>query len=142
MKCKFEQNSPKLSKSLSTESTDLSEHQQGALNMKDINANKKAEWIALNEIVVDRGSTPYLSNLELYLNDYLITVVQGDGIIISTTTGSTAYAMAAGASMCHPSVPALIICPICPHSLSFRPIIIPAGVELRVSVLLAYILFY
>ena len=47
--------------------------------------------------------------------------------------GSTAYAVAAGASMIHPSVPAIMVTPICPHSLSFRPIVVPAGVELKVS---------
>ena len=45
---------------------------------------------------------------------------QGDGLIVSTPTGSTAYAVAAGASMIHPSVPAVMVTPICPHSLSFR----------------------
>jgi NAD+ kinase len=104
LKCKFEPKTPHISNSSSVDLADsLLEHQTNALNtidIKDMNSNNKSEWIALNEIVVDRGSTPYLSNLELYLNDYLITVVQGDGIIISTTTGSTAYAMAAGASMC------------------------------------------
>jgi NAD+ kinase len=69
----------------------------------------------------------------LYINGYKITSVQGDGLIISTPTGSTAYAMAAGASMCHPSVPSIIIAPICPHSLSFRPIVVPAGVELKIQ---------
>lgn len=51
---------------------------------------------------------------------------------MSTPTGSTAYAAAAGASMIHPSVPAIMVTPICPHSLSFRPIVVPAGVELKV----------
>ena len=55
------------------------------------------------------------------------------GLIISTPTGSTAYAAAAGASMIHPNVPAILIAPVCPHSLSFRPIVVPAGVEVRVS---------
>ena len=59
--------------------------------------------------------------------------VQGDGLIVSTPTGSTAYAVAAGASMIHPSVPAIMVTPICPHSLSFRPIVVPAGVELKVK---------
>jgi len=54
------------------------------------------------------------------------------GLIISTPTGSTAYSAAAGASIVHPNVPAIIIAPICPHSLSFRPIVIPAGVEVKV----------
>lgn len=55
------------------------------------------------------------------------------GVIVSTPTGSTAYAAAAGASMIHPNVPAIMVTPICPHSLSFRPIVVPAGVELMVS---------
>ncbi|MED6240247.1 hypothetical protein ATANTOWER_018098 [Ataeniobius toweri] len=55
------------------------------------------------------------------------------GLIVSTPTGSTAYAVAAGASMIHPNVPAIMITPICPHSLSFRPIVVPAGVELKIN---------
>jgi NAD kinase len=90
--------------------------------------------LSLNEIVISRGPSPFLSNLDLYINDYLVTTVQGDGLIISSPTGSTAYAMAAGASMCHPSVQSIIIAPICPHSLSFRPIVVPAGVELKIAI--------
>lgn len=148
--------------------------------------------LVLNEVVIDRGPSPYLSNIDLYLDGKLITSVQGDGaldcldccrgsfasgessawevgraarparlasvagrptlplagvsgsgstwsflplagLIVSTPTGSTAYAVAAGASMIHPSVPAIMVTPICPHSLSFRPIVVPAGVELKVS---------
>lgn len=81
---------------------------------------------------MDRGPSPYLSNIDLYLDGKHITSVQGDGLIVSTPTGSTAYAVAAGASMIHPSVPAIMVTPICPHSLSFRPIVVPAGVELKV----------
>lgn len=65
---------------------------------------------------------------------FSITIIIYDaGLIISTPTGSTAYAVAAGASMIHPSVPAIMVTPICPHSLSFRPIVVPAGVELKVK---------
>ncbi|XP_078001889.1 NAD kinase isoform X3 [Phascolarctos cinereus] len=85
----------------------------------------------LNEVVIDRGPSSYLSNVDVYLDGHLITTVQGDGVIVSTPTGSTAYAAAAGASMIHPNVPAIMITPICPHSLSFRPIVVPAGVELK-----------
>ena len=88
--------------------------------------------LVLNEVVIDRGPSPYLSNIDLYLDGKHITYVQGDGLIVSTPTGSTAYAVAAGASMIHPSVPAIMVTPICPHSLSFRPIVVPAGVELKV----------
>ncbi|XP_064350247.1 NAD kinase isoform X7 [Camelus dromedarius] len=91
----------------------------------------------LNEVVIDRGPSSYLSNVDVYLDGHLITTVQGDGVIVSTPTGSTAYAAAAGASMIHPNVPAIMITPICPHSLSFRPIVVPAGVELKGPILAA-----
>uniref|UniRef100_G1PNY2 NAD(+) kinase n=1 Tax=Myotis lucifugus TaxID=59463 RepID=G1PNY2_MYOLU len=85
----------------------------------------------LNEVVIDRGPSSYLSNVDVYLDGHLITTVQGDGVIVSTPTGSTAYAVAAGASMIHPNVPAIMITPICPH-VSFRAIVVPAGVELKI----------
>eukprot|EP00099_Drosophila_melanogaster_P025645 NP_725315.1 uncharacterized protein Dmel_CG6145, isoform B [Drosophila melanogaster] len=90
--------------------------------------------LVLNEVVINRGPSPYLSNIDIFLEGKYITSVQGDGLIVSTPTGSTAYAAAAGASMIHPSVPAILVTPICPHSLSFRPIVVPAGVELKISI--------
>uniref|UniRef100_UPI0037E84CDF NAD kinase isoform X2 n=1 Tax=Semicossyphus pulcher TaxID=241346 RepID=UPI0037E84CDF len=99
----------------------------------DMDSSRKAlQYQVLNEVVVDRGPSSYLSNVDLFLDGHLITTVQGDGVIVSTPTGSTAYAVAAGASMIHPNVPAIMITPICPHSLSFRPIVVPAGVELKI----------
>jgi len=98
------------------------------------NLNPSTNQLVLNEVVIDRGPSPYLSNIDLYLDGKLITSVQGDGLIVSTPTGSTAYAVAAGASMIHPSVPAVMVTPICPHSLSFRPIVVPAGVDLKITV--------
>lgn len=73
--------------------------------------------------------------LAFYFSGYLdscLCLLHRAGLIVSTPTGSTAYAVAAGASMIHPSVPAIMVTPICPHSLSFRPIVVPAGVELKV----------
>ncbi|XP_076763647.1 NAD kinase isoform X1 [Xylocopa sonorina] len=95
-------------------------------------AKPPTNLLVLNEVVVDRGPSPYLSNIDLFIDGKHVTSVQGDGLIVSTPTGSTAYAVAAGASMIHPSVPAIMITPICPHSLSFRPIVVPAGVELKI----------
>lgn len=97
-------------------------------------SNSREHYLVLNEVVVDRAQSPYLSNVDLFIEGRLVTSVQGDGLIISTPTGSTAYAVSAGASMVHPNVPAIILCPICPHSLSFRPIIVPAGVEIKIMV--------
>ncbi|GFR94170.1 NAD kinase [Elysia marginata] len=101
-------------------------------NIQKEHKSLKTHKLVLNEVVLDRGPSSYLSNLDLYIEGRRVTTVQGDGLIISTPTGSTAYAVSAGASMIHPSVPCILLTPICPHSLSFRPIVVPAGVEIKV----------
>lgn len=92
------------------------------------------EQQVLNELVVDRGPSPYVTNLELYGDGSLLTVAQADGLIIATPTGSTAYSLSAGGSLVHPSVSAISVTPICPHTLSFRPILLPDGMFLKVKV--------
>ncbi|XP_066936315.1 NAD kinase-like isoform X2 [Clytia hemisphaerica] len=94
----------------------------------------ESEFLVLNEVVVDRGTSSSVTHVEIYCNGRFLTTLLGDGLIISTPTGSTAYSMSAGASLVHPSVPGIIVTPICPHSLSFRPIVLPAGVELKIIV--------
>ncbi|KAJ8449450.1 hypothetical protein Cgig2_002247 [Carnegiea gigantea] len=90
--------------------------------------------LVLNEVTIDRGISSYLTNLECYCDNTFVTCVQGDGLILSTTSGSTAYSLAAGGSMVHPQVPGILFTPICPHSLSFRPLILPEYVTLRVQI--------
>ncbi|GEQ71291.1 hypothetical protein JCM33374_g4972 [Metschnikowia sp. JCM 33374] len=92
------------------------------------------EQQVLNELVVDRGPSPYVTNLELYGDGSLLTVAQADGLIIATPTGSTAYSLSAGGSLVHPGVSAISVTPICPHTLSFRPILLPDGMLLKVKV--------
>ncbi|KAJ4971183.1 hypothetical protein NE237_004282 [Protea cynaroides] len=91
-------------------------------------------FLVLNEVTIDRGISSFLTNLECYCDNSFVTLVQGDGLILSTTSGSTAYSLAAGGSMVHPQVPGILFTPICPHSLSFRPLILPEYVTLRVQV--------
>ncbi|AMD21168.1 HEL112Cp [Eremothecium sinecaudum] len=99
---------------------------------------KKYELISsyhvLNELAIDRGPSPFLSMLELYGDNSLLTVTQADGLIIATPTGSTAYSLSAGGSLMYPSVNAIAVTPICPHTLSFRPIILPDSMTLKVKV--------
>ncbi|KAK6138317.1 hypothetical protein DH2020_027901 [Rehmannia glutinosa] len=90
--------------------------------------------LVLNEVTIDRGISSFLTNLECYCDESFVTCVQGDGLILSTTSGSTAYSLAAGGSMVHPQVPGILFTPICPHSLSFRPLMLPEHVTLRVVV--------
>ncbi|CCE80404.1 Piso0_003520 [Millerozyma farinosa CBS 7064] len=92
------------------------------------------EQHVLNELVVDRGSSPYVTQLELYGDDSLLTIAQADGLIIATPTGSTAYSLSAGGSLVHPGVSAISVTPICPHTLSFRPILLPDGMFLKLRV--------
>jgi len=118
----------------------------------------------LNEIVVDRGPNPSeyterqlhalfhifikkysfvltrpspptaLSSLDLFGDDEHFTSILADGICVSTPTGSTAYNLAAGGSLCHPENPIMLVTSICPHTLSFRPIILPDTIVLRIGV--------
>ena len=88
----------------------------------------------LNEVCIDRGANPYLSLIECYERGRLITKVQGDGLLLATPTGSTAYSVAAGGSIVHPGVPAILFTPICPHSLSTRPVLLPDSAEIELKV--------
>lgn len=88
----------------------------------------------LNEVVVDRGPCPYMMKLEVYGDDNLLTTCHSDGLIIATPTGSTAYSMSAGGSIVDPAIPAMLITPICSHSLSFRPIHVRDSMELTIKV--------
>ncbi|PFH32918.1 NAD(+)/NADH kinase domain-containing protein [Besnoitia besnoiti] len=89
-------------------------------------------FVAFNECVIDRGHSSNLCSLDVYCNNCFFTTVAADGLILATPTGSTAYSMSAGGSMVHPKVPCLLFTPICPHSLSFRPLILPDSVVLRI----------
>ena len=91
-------------------------------------------YAVLNEVLVDRGPSPFLSKIEAYDRGLFITTIQADGVMLATATGSTAYSVSAGGSMVHPNVPAILMTPICPHTLSFRPVILPDSVEMELRV--------
>ncbi|OTA67900.1 ATP-NAD kinase [Hypoxylon sp. EC38] len=88
----------------------------------------------LNEIVIDRGPNATMSNTEIFGDDEHFTSVLADGVCVSTPTGSTAYNLAAGGSLCHPENPVMLVTSICAHTLSFRPIILPDTIVLRIGV--------
>lgn len=108
---------------------------------KDLVTGKKICYVeciteqhVLNEVTIDRGPSPFISMLELYGDGSLMTVAQADGLIIATPTGSTAYSLSAGGSLVYPSVNCIAVTPICPHTLSFRPIVLPDSMKLKVKV--------
>ena len=92
------------------------------------------QFEVLNELVIDRGPSPYVSNLSLYGDGELLTIIQADGCIFSTPTGSTAYSLSAGGPLTHPSIPGILLTPICPHTLSFRPMVLSDTLLLKVCV--------
>ncbi|KAF7728768.1 hypothetical protein EC973_005606 [Apophysomyces ossiformis] len=94
----------------------------------------KERYHVINDLVVDRGPSPYMSLLELFGDDKHLTTVQADGLAIASPTGSTAYSLSAGGPLTHPEIRALLITPICPHTLSFRPTLVPDSMELRICV--------
>lgn len=94
----------------------------------------KNELTALNEVVIDKSSSSRVIHLSVYVdNDYLVSF-QGDGVIVSTPTGSTGYALAAGGPIISPSSKVVVIQPISPHSLSARTVIVPETSNIRVVV--------
>lgn len=76
-----------------------------------------------NEACIDRGLSTNFLHMECYIDGSYVTTVQADGLIVATPSGSTAYSMSAGGPMVSPSVPCMILTPIAPHSLSFRPVV-------------------
>ena len=87
---------------------------------------------AVNEISLHRGSQTHLLSLDIFIDGEFLTTATGDGIILATPTGSTAYSLSAGGSIAHPLVPCIILTPISPMSLSFRPLILPATSEVTI----------
>ncbi len=111
---------------------------QGNLEVKSKNQHKKKEedlfW-ALNDIYF-RSYKDEISptcSLELEIDGEAVDIYKGDGLIVSTPTGSTAYAMGTGGPILHPGVEAIVVSPICPMSLSSRPIVVPAGSTLKIK---------
>ncbi|MBT8084121.1 MAG: NAD(+) kinase [Woeseia sp.] len=90
---------------------------------------------ALNDVVLQRRETGRMVDFETRIGGRLVNAHSGDGLIIATPTGSTAYALSCGGPIIEPALDALVLVPICPHTLSDRPIVVPASVQVEVKVL-------
>jgi NAD+ kinase len=91
--------------------------------------------LTLNDVVINKGESGRLIELEVKVDDELIHILRADGLIISTPTGSTAYALSANGPILHPSVAGIAIVPLCPHALSNRPITVSDQSTIRVMLL-------
>jgi NAD+ kinase len=90
---------------------------------------------ALNDIVVNSGTSAQMIEFELYINDTFVYRQRADGLIASTPTGSTAYSLSGGGPIMHPTLDAIVLVPMFPHALSSRPIVVDGASEIRLDIL-------
>lgn len=103
-------------------------------NRLAIAVNGKSVFTALNEVVIERVPTAPMVLVDVYHDDCFITTIHADGVIVATPTGSTAYSLSAGGCLVHPEVGGILLTPICGHTLSLRPMVLPAATKLTLKI--------
>jgi NAD+ kinase len=92
-----------------------------------------AQGTMLNDVVISKGTLARMIELKIKIQGQFVTNLRGDGLIVSTPTGSTAYSLSAGGPIINPAVQGLILTPVCPHTLTHRPLIVPLNAEIDVT---------
>ena len=87
----------------------------------------------LNDVVINTGTLARLALIPTYINDHYLTTFRADGLIVASPTGSTAYSMAAGGPVVHPRVPGIVMTPICPFTLTNRPLVVPDSTRILIK---------
>lgn len=102
-------------------------------SMLDVFVGEK-HYFVLNDVVVNRNSVARMIDFDVHYNGEFVANTKADGVIVSTPTGSTAYSLAAGGPIMHPSIPAFVITPVSPHTLTNRPIVVADTGEIQITV--------
>lgn len=104
------------------------------LNVKVTREGREiANEIVLNDVVINKGALARLAYIDTFVDERYLTTYVADGLIIATPTGSTAYSLAAGGPIIHPRVPGILVSPICPFTLTIRPLIVPDTACIRMQ---------
>ena len=104
------------------------------VRVKDSSSRVRKEYLALNEAVITKGALSRIIQINSWVNGTFLTTYRGDGLIISTATGSTGYSLSAGGPIMYPGLESIVLTPICPFALSARPIILPGDSRIRINV--------
>ncbi len=97
-------------------------------------AQSNGAMLALNDVAAKVGGSGHMQDFATWVDGDYVNTHGGDGLIVATTTGSTAYALSCGGPIIHPAVDALVMVPICPHTLSDRPLVIPTDSKIEVRI--------
>ncbi|MCY6370307.1 NAD(+)/NADH kinase [Clostridium ganghwense] len=115
---------------------------EGKYNIEDrmmlqceiINEKDKKKFNSLNDVVISKGTLSRIFKYDIFIDDKFYTSFKADGMIISTPTGSTAYALSAGGPIIYPTLDVMLLTPICPHSMQMRSIILESNSEISIKI--------
>lgn len=100
-------------------------------------SSRGKDYLCLNDAVINKGAMARMIQIAIAIDGREIAALKSDGLIVATPTGSTAYSLSAGGPIVQPYVPALVLSPICPHALSFRPMVVSSDSKIRLRLLTA-----